>query len=145
MKSEIEDPRRELSGPGIMGPVLLKLQAQAHEFPPPPETFNLVQFLKENHVLQPKFAENLQKWPTLIQTYINKELLDFVRDEKEFKQEDIEVIDRFFETALQETEPCEGDQIPDARWRQAMAALAQELRRYYGLEENDTELPCWRF
>jgi hypothetical protein len=64
---------------------------------------------------------------------------------KEYKADDLQVINDFFETALQETDNCVDSKFPRDQLEQAMRALAQQLRHYYGSEENDEELPCWPF
>jgi hypothetical protein len=145
MKSADDDIKRDLFDSESIKGALLTLKVQASQLDP--EKFSLVYFLDDNHILKEGFQTRLEKWPKPIQTYINKQLMIFASNAPQFKPEDLEIIGRFFETALQEPEPC-GDeqyQISEERWNDAMKALAQELRRYYGLEENDTEFPCWRF
>lgn len=145
MKSASEDIKREPFDSESIKDALLKLKVQSSQFDP--ERFSLVKFLDENHILKAGFQARLEKWPKPIQTYINKQLMDFASNERQFKPQDLEIIGRFFETALQEPEPCEDEQfqISEERWNDAMRSLSQQLRRYYGLEENDTEWPCWRF
>lgn len=108
-----------------------------------PQNFDLIEFLDSNGLLQDTFKRNLPKWPPSIQKYINKELFQYLKRNKEFKQEDMQVIGDFFETALQEPYNCVEGNPPDDNWTTATNALAHELRRYYGLQENDEELPCW--
>jgi hypothetical protein len=111
-----------------------------------PASFDLVQHLRENGLLKGNFDKNLARWPEPVQTYIKKELLGYVRaSKKEYKADDLEIINDFFETALQETDNCVESKIPRATLEQAMNALAQQLRQYYGAEEDDEELPCWPF
>ena len=121
---------------------LYTLQAKVSE-EDDPQKFDLIEFLDSNGLLQERFAINLNKWPLSIQKYFNRELFQYVRLNKEFKQEDLQVIGGFFETALQEPENCVEGSPPDHNWVNATKALAHELRRYYGLQEDDEELPCW--
>ena len=141
MNHESSDKKQLLYDTKTIDAALRKFQGLGTEIEQ--ETFSLIVFLQENGLLQKKFEENLQKWPKPIQTYINKRLFDYSRSE-EYKQEDLDIINGFFETAFQETENCQEGQFPSERWEQAITSLAQELRRYYGLQENDEELPCWR-
>jgi hypothetical protein len=109
-------------------------------------SFDLIQHLRENGLLNDKFSENLVKWPEPVQTYIKKEFLGYVRaSKKEYKEVDLQVVNDFFETALQEPDNCAESKFPRDKLEQAMSALAQQLRHYYGAEENDEELPCWPF
>lgn len=142
MKAESYDQKQGYFDVQQVKLALHKLQDEGAELDP--AGFDLFHFLDTNGLLQPQFAINLPKWPTSIQTYIKKELLEYVRSNKEFEQEDLEIVGGFLETALQETENCGEGQILSMKWERAMKALALELRRYYGSQENDEELPCWR-
>lgn len=111
-----------------------------------PAKFDLAQHLRDNGIVKGNFDQNLDKWPEPVQKYIKKEFLGYVRaSKKEYNETDLQVINDFFETALQETDNCVESKIPRDQLERAMSALAQQLRHYYGSEENDEELPCWPF
>lgn len=108
------------------------------------EPKNKIAYLEKHQLLKPEFAQNLEKWPEeLKQYFINEFLVSVQVVGGGYDSNELSAINSFLETALY-GEPCEDGRIPKDLWEQAMKSVARQLRDYYGLEDNEEELPCWR-
>lgn len=117
---------------------------------------NLASFLYDKKILlttdeKTAFTNRMKNWPDTIQTYIRDQLFKsqsaLVSNNKDYTADELEALDMFFKTALQDSSDLTVQADKDyynELWAYAIQSTAQELRRYYGLQEHD-ELPCWRY
>jgi hypothetical protein len=126
-------------------PDFTNLRIALKTLPPGSDNFDLVGHLVANGALKERGSTKLANWPPMVQKYITKELRNYIKDKNgNYPDSDLQVIDQFLQTAMQ-GDATEGTSYSDEDWAKAMNAMAHELRRYYGLQENNEELPCWRY
>jgi len=123
---------------------LIKLKSISADTSFPPQSFDLSILLERRPGEREKFSKNLSRWPAPIQDYFKRELVGYVREHNDFKQEDLKNIDGFVESALMELTSCPPGKISQKELNNVMKSVANELRHYYGLPEDYVEFPCWR-
>jgi hypothetical protein len=101
---------------------------------------------KEQSGTERSLKAKLANWPSPVQGYIKDRMVAYVNDSKPSynpSDDDLQFINTFLNTALQDTDYKDASAYPDAQWAESIRALAYQLRNYYGVEDTDDPLPCW--
>lgn len=126
---------------------LLKFRADLQKSAPETmwEDMEPVEILNQLNLpnIAPAMKENLQYWPTPIRKYFTKEVIESLKVWDDYKQDELETISKYLETALVDPANCTDEKDREEKLDKAMKAVSHQLHRYYGREEGDEEFPCW--
>lgn len=103
----------------------------------------LIDKLNQKAIAKNQFKTSLNKWPDQIQSYIKQRMFDYLSTYTDPSDPELQFINTFLDTALQDTATSDAMAYPDDQWAKSISALACELRHYYGVEDTDDPLPCW--